>query len=58
VYLPISRRYSQITIADLNRDNRPDMVMTDGAAIAVMMNLGNRTLTLKWTSLPDERFLR
>jgi len=43
VYLPISRRYSQITIADLNRDNRPDMVMTDGAAIAVMMNLGNRT---------------
>jgi hypothetical protein len=43
VYLPISRRYSQITIADLNRDNKPDMIMTDGAAIAVMMNLGNRT---------------
>jgi len=43
VYLPISRRYSQITIADLNRDNKPDLIMTDGAAIAVIMNLGNRT---------------
>jgi len=42
-YLPISRRYSQITIADLNGDNKPDMIMTDGAGIAVMMNLGNRT---------------
>jgi hypothetical protein len=42
VYVPISRRYSQITAVDVNQDNKPDLVMTDGAAIAVMLNLGGR----------------
>jgi hypothetical protein len=42
VYLPISRQYTHLVVADLNRDNKPDLVMTDGATIAVMMNLGGR----------------
>jgi Bacterial Ig-like domain (group 3)/FG-GAP-like repeat len=42
VLLPISHRYSQVTAVDVNRDNKPDLVMTDGAGIAVMMNLGSR----------------
>ena len=41
-FVAISHRYSWVTVADLNRDGKPDMVMTDGAAIAVMMNLGSR----------------
>ena len=42
VYLPASHRYSQVTAVDVNRDNKLDLVMTDGAGIAVMMNLGGR----------------
>jgi hypothetical protein len=42
VFLPIAHRYSQVTVVDVNRDNKPDLVMTDGAAIAVMINLGGR----------------
>jgi hypothetical protein len=42
VFLPISHRYSQVTVVDLNGDNKPDLLMTDGAAIAVMLNLGGR----------------
>ena len=43
VFLPISHRYSWVTVADLNNDGKPDLVLTDGAAIAVLMNLGSRT---------------
>lgn len=43
VFIPIAHGYSQIVVADVNRDNLPDLVMTDGAAIAVIMNLGGRT---------------
>jgi len=42
VFIPIEHRYSQVVVADVNRDNLPDLVMTDGAAIAVVMNLGGR----------------
>ena len=42
VFLPVSHRYSWITAADLNGDGRPDLVLTDGACVAVMMNLGGR----------------
>lgn len=42
ISLPISHRYSQVVVKDLNGDNKPDLVMTDGSAIAVMMNLGGR----------------
>jgi Bacterial Ig-like domain (group 3)/FG-GAP-like repeat/FG-GAP repeat len=42
IFVPLSHRYSWVTVADLNNDGRPDLVLTDGAAIAVMMNLGSR----------------
>jgi len=42
VFIPLAHRYSQIVVADINRDNLPDLVMTDGAAVAVIMNLGGR----------------
>ena len=42
VFIPIAHRYFQVLVADVNRDNLPDLVMTDGAAIAVVMNLGGR----------------
>ncbi len=42
VLLPVSHRYSQATAVDVNRDNKLDLVMTDGAGIAVIMNLGGR----------------
>lgn len=40
--LPISHQYTQVAIADVNRDNKPDLVLTDGAGIAVIANLGGR----------------
>jgi Big-like domain-containing protein/VCBS repeat protein len=43
ISLPINREYSQVTIADVNRDGLPDLVMTDGSAVAVKINMGNRT---------------
>lgn len=42
VFLPISHRYSQLVIADVNRDNKPDFVLSDGSVVAVMANLGGR----------------
>jgi len=42
-FVPLSHRYSWVTVADLNDDGKPDLVLTDGAAIAVMVNLGSRT---------------
>jgi hypothetical protein len=43
VSIPLSHRYVQVVVADINNDGKPDMVLTDGASVAVMLNLGNRT---------------
>lgn len=43
VFFATSHRFSWVTVADVNADGMPDLVLTDGAAIAVMLNLGNRT---------------
>jgi hypothetical protein len=43
VFVPIFHRFSQVAAVDINRDNKLDMLMTDGAGIAVMMNLGGRS---------------
>lgn len=40
--LPLARPYSQIAIADLNKDGRPDLVLSDTNLIAVIHNEGNR----------------
>ncbi len=42
VFLPTSRAYQYVVVADVNRDNLPDLVLTDGATVAVILNLGNR----------------
>jgi hypothetical protein len=42
VYLPVSHGVGQVVVADVNGDNKPDLIMTDGSGIAVMMNLGGR----------------
>ena len=42
VQLPISHAYTELVIADVNQDGKPDLVMSDGAGIAVIENLGNR----------------
>jgi len=39
---PLSRQYIQILVADVNRDNKPDLIMTDGRIVAVMINEGSR----------------
>jgi hypothetical protein len=43
VLLPLSHSYNQLVVADMNRDNKPDLVLSDGAGIAVIANLGNRS---------------
>jgi len=43
VSLPISHQYTQLVIADVNQDNKPDLVLSDGAGIAVIENQGGRT---------------
>jgi Bacterial Ig-like domain (group 3)/FG-GAP-like repeat/FG-GAP repeat len=43
VLLPLSHSYTQLVVADINRDNKPDLVLSDGAGIAVIANLGNRS---------------
>ncbi len=43
--IPLSHPYAFITVADVNRDNRPDLILTDGGGIAVITNLGNRTFS-------------
>lgn len=40
--IPVSHRYGLAAAADVNRDNKPDLVLTDGSGIAVMTNLGNK----------------
>jgi hypothetical protein len=42
VLVPVSHRYSLISVADLNGDGKPDLAMTDGGSVAILMNLGNR----------------
>jgi len=42
VFLPTVRAYQDVVVADVNRDNLPDLVMTDGATVAVILNLGGR----------------
>lgn len=43
IFVPVSHRYSQVVVGDLNGDKKPDLVMTDGGSVAVLMNQGNRT---------------
>jgi hypothetical protein len=43
VLIPVSHRYSQVVVADLNGDKKPDLVMTDGSGVAVLLNQGSRT---------------
>jgi hypothetical protein len=40
--LPTTRQFFQVVVADINRDGKPDLVVTDGAAIATFINLGSR----------------
>ena len=42
-YLPVSHRYGQLVIADVNQDNKPDLVLSDSSGIAVIANLGARS---------------
>jgi hypothetical protein len=42
ILLPVSHLYTQITVVDVNQDKLPDLVMSNGASIAVLMNLGGR----------------
>lgn len=50
-FIPVSHLYSIISVADLNRDNRPDLVLSDGSGIALIYNLGNRTFS------PEDRYV-
>lgn len=43
VFLPTTRRFYDVVLADVNHDNLPDFVMTDGATVAVILNLGGRS---------------
>jgi len=43
--IAVSHAYTQFVVADINRDNKPDLVLTDGSGIAVITNLGNRTFS-------------
>jgi hypothetical protein len=38
----VSRAYTQLAVADINKDNKPDLIFSDGGGIAVMMGLGTR----------------
>ena len=51
VLLPVSHLYTQLVIADVNQDNKPDLVLSDGAGIAVIENLGGRNFA------PEEHFI-
>jgi hypothetical protein len=63
VTIPMSHQYTQAIVTDLNRDSLPDLVLTDGAGIATMMNLGGRKFdsehfyiagrSLSWLSVAD-----
>ena len=51
ILMPTSHRYDQLTIADVNQDNRPDLVLNDGSGIAVILNQGPRNFG------PEEHFI-
>jgi Bacterial Ig-like domain (group 3)/FG-GAP-like repeat/FG-GAP repeat len=51
VSLPISHAYTQLVIADVNQDNKPDLVLSDSAGIAVIENLGGGNFA------PEEHFV-
>jgi hypothetical protein len=63
VTLPTSHQYTQAVVVDLNRDHLPDLVLSDGATVATMMNLGGRKFdseafyiagrTVSWLSVVD-----
>ena len=50
-FVSVSHSYSRLTVADLNQDHRPDLVLNDGVGIAVLLNLGNRAFA------PEERYV-
>ncbi len=41
--LTLSAAYTQIVVADVNQDGKPDLVLSDGNIICVIHNEGNRT---------------
>lgn len=43
VVSPLARLYTRMSVADVNQDGRPDLILDDGSLIAVIPNLGNRT---------------
>ena len=42
VSLSVSHNYNLLTVADVNRDNKPDLILTDGNGITVILNMGSR----------------
>lgn len=51
VLLPITHSYTQLVIADINGDNKPDLILSDGNCIAVIDNLGARSFA------PEEHYV-
>ena len=49
--LPVSRSYSQVVVADVNRDNKPDLVLSDGLGISIILNEGGRSFG------PEQHFI-
>lgn len=43
VSFPITHAYTQLVVADVNQDKKPDLILSDGNGIAVIESLGNRT---------------
>jgi hypothetical protein len=43
VSFPVTHAYTQVAVADVNQDNKPDLILSDGSGIAVIENQGNRT---------------
>lgn len=51
VLLPVTHSYTELVVADINGDNKPDLVLSDGNCIAVMANLGERSFA------PEEHYV-
>ncbi len=43
VSFPVTHAYTQVAVADVNQDNKPDLVLSDGSGISVIESQGNRT---------------
>lgn len=43
VLLQLARGYTQMAVADVNGDGRPDLLFSDGGLISIVHNTGNRT---------------